>query len=71
MDGHEVLRRLQADTRTAGVPVVALSADATAAEMDAARAAGFVEYVTKPVEMEGLRRVVRRWAWPVADRAAG
>jgi PAS domain S-box-containing protein len=63
MDGHEVLRRLKADARTAAVPVVALSADATPAEMDAARASGFVEYVTKPVALEGLQRVVSRWAW--------
>ena len=63
MDGHEVLRQLKADPRTAAVPVVALSADATAAEMEAARASGFVEYVTKPVDLEGLQRVVRQWAW--------
>ncbi len=53
-DGFAVLEALRADPLTRDIPVVALSADAM--EQDAARAlaAGFVAYLTKPVEMGRL-----------------
>ncbi len=61
MDGFEVLARLRADARTAGVPVVAVSANAMPADRERAARAGFDEYVTKPIDMAHLLAVVRRW----------
>ena len=61
MDGFEVLARLRADARTAGVPVVAVSANAMPADRERAARAGFDEYVTKPIDMALLLAVVRRW----------
>jgi CheY-like chemotaxis protein len=60
MNGYEVLRRLRADAATRTVPVVAVSANATDADLSAARDAGFADYLTKPVEMERLLDLVQR-----------
>jgi CheY-like chemotaxis protein len=50
-DGHEVLRRLRADPRTAGIPCIALSANAMPEDIERARAAGFADYWTKPIDL--------------------
>jgi PAS domain S-box-containing protein len=49
--GEEVLRLLQADPRTAQIPVVVLSADATLGQIRKLLAAGVVDYLTKPLEV--------------------
>jgi signal transduction histidine kinase/CheY-like chemotaxis protein len=54
MRGEEVLRRLKADVRTAEVPVVVVSADATPGQVDRLRAAGAETYLTKPIEVTRL-----------------
>ncbi|MBI3368617.1 MAG: PAS-domain containing protein [Burkholderiales bacterium] len=58
MDGFEVLRRLRADARTAAIPVVAVSANAMASDVSAARDAGFDDYWTKPLDLGQLLRSV-------------
>jgi PAS domain S-box-containing protein len=60
MDGFELLARLKADARTANTPVVAVSADARAADIDHALACGFCEYLTKPLDLGLLQATVRR-----------
>jgi PAS domain S-box-containing protein len=61
MDGFEVLERLRAAPATAAVPVVAVSANAMPADRERATRAGFDDYVTKPVDLPGLLRVVDRF----------
>ena len=56
IDGHEVLRALQADPRTAHIRCVALSANATPADLQAAQEAGFVDYWTKPIHFDQFLR---------------
>ena len=51
MHGLDVLHALRADARTAGVPCVALSANATPGDVDQALAAGFQAYWTKPIDL--------------------
>jgi PAS domain S-box-containing protein len=51
IQGDEVLRQLRADPRTAQIPVVMISADATAAQIARLRAAGASDYLTKPINM--------------------
>ncbi|MBL8348644.1 MAG: PAS domain-containing protein [Rubrivivax sp.] len=41
-------------------PVVAVSANAMPADIEAARAAGFADYLTKPLDLERLHATVRR-----------
>jgi PAS domain S-box-containing protein len=60
MDGLDVLRRLRADPATAALRCVALSANATQADIDTARATGFAEYWTKPIEWRVLLEGVQR-----------
>lgn len=61
MDGTEVLRTLRADAALAGVPVVALTADAMAGARDMYLAMGFDDYIAKPiVEAQDLRDAVER-----------
>ena len=52
MDGTAVLRALQSDPGLAGVPCIALSANAMSEDIDAAKAAGFVDYWTKPIDFQ-------------------
>ena len=58
ISGMELLRHLKADPATAGIPVVIVSADALAAQIDAALAAGADRYLTKPVSVSELLSVV-------------
>jgi two-component system, cell cycle response regulator len=54
VDGWEATRRLKADPATAAIPVIALSAHATADARDRALAAGCREFETKPVNWDAL-----------------
>jgi len=50
IDGLEVLQRLRADPATAGLRVIALSANAIPADIQRALKAGFDDYWTKPLD---------------------
>jgi CheY-like chemotaxis protein len=60
MDGWEATRRLKADARTAGIPVVALTGHALAGISEGARQAGCDAFVTKPCLPEDLVTEIRR-----------
>jgi CheY-like chemotaxis protein/anti-sigma regulatory factor (Ser/Thr protein kinase) len=49
--GPELLRHLVTDDETAAIPVIVVSADASAARIEQALTMGAVHYVTKPVEL--------------------
>ncbi len=49
MDGNEILARLRADATLRGLPVVALTAHAMAGDRERFLAAGFDDYITKPI----------------------
>ena len=56
--GSEVLRRLRADPRTATIPVVVVSADATPDRIGVLIDAGASHYLSKPFDIESLLGVV-------------
>ena len=60
MDGYQILQRLRADPELCSVPVVALSADAMPYDVQRGLAAGFDHYLTKPVDLNELLRVLQR-----------
>ncbi|MBC8057788.1 MAG: response regulator [Rhizobiales bacterium] len=59
-DGHglEVVHELRSRVGTAAVPIVALSADALPEAITLARAAGFDDYLTKPIDLSALERLL-------------
>jgi CheY-like chemotaxis protein len=54
MDGYEVLRRLRLHDASRDIPVIAVSANAMPGDIAHGLAAGFVEYLTKPLDMQKL-----------------
>ena len=60
VDGVEALGRLRADERTAGIPVLALTAQAMDGDRQRFLAAGFDGYLSKPVDIVDLVATVKR-----------
>jgi CheY-like chemotaxis protein len=60
MDGWEATRRLKADSRTADIPVVALTGHALAGISEGAKRAGCDSFVTKPCLPEDLVKEIRK-----------
>ncbi len=64
MSGLELIRSLRADARTSGLQCIALSADAMQTQIDAALAAGFDGYWTKPINvaliLDGLGQALEK-----------
>ena len=68
MRGDEVLQRLRADPRTAGIPVIVISADVMPGRGSALRDAGAVAFLTKPVDVEAFWSAVRIALTPGRDQ---
>jgi PAS domain S-box-containing protein len=60
MDGYQLLRLLQADPDLCAIPVVAVSAYAMHADIERGLAAGFADYITKPVNALRLMQTLDR-----------
>ena len=58
ISGLELLRHFKNDDDVAGIPVIVVSADATAARMQQALTLGAVHYVTKPLALEPFLAVI-------------
>ena len=73
MDGFEATRRIRAEERGTGghVPIVAITAHAMAGDRERCLAAGMDDYLTKPVRLADLDRLLDRLGRvPVAAAAA-
>ncbi|MBS0602304.1 MAG: response regulator, partial [Proteobacteria bacterium] len=70
MDGIEATRRLRADARWCGLPVVALTAHAFADEIERCLAAGMNAHLSKPIEPSKLIEAVLHHALPPPGRPA-
>jgi signal transduction histidine kinase/CheY-like chemotaxis protein len=58
MDGFEVLKQLRVREETRAIPVIAISANAMPKDIEAGLAAGFDNYITKPINVEVLMKAV-------------
>jgi PAS domain S-box-containing protein len=54
VNGYEVLKMLRDDALTAHIPVLALSANAMESDIKRGRKAGFLRYLTKPIQVDEL-----------------
>jgi two-component system, cell cycle response regulator DivK len=61
IDGMEDLRQLRASPRTAGIPVVAVTAQAMKQDRERVLEAGFDGYVEKPISVRAFPEQVRQF----------
>ena len=61
IDGVEALNRLRADERTASIAVLAVTAQAMQGDRERFLAAGFDDYISKPVNIVELVGAVKRY----------
>ena len=59
IDGMEALRRLRESPATAGIPVVAVTAQAMKQDRERALEAGFIGYIEKPISVRAFPDQVR------------
>ena len=67
MDGYAVLQCLRESAATRSIPVVGISANAMAGDVERAAAAGFSEYLTKPLDVGQFLAVVDRFLYDPID----
>lgn len=60
-DGYNVLRALKADSGTATIPVIALTANAMYSQVHRGNQAGFDDYLTKPVGVDALLATLKKY----------
>lgn len=64
----KAIRRL--DTPVAAIPIIACTADALTGEEEALRLVGFSDFIAKPIDLEGLRKIIARNIAPKAAEEA-
>jgi two-component system, sensor histidine kinase and response regulator len=70
MDGIEATRVIRADSRFDSLPIIAMTANAMAADRDRCLEAGMNDHIAKPIDPEQLFKVLLRWTGdrPIEDR---
>jgi signal transduction histidine kinase len=61
MDGYETTRRIRKHTQYAELPIIALTAHAIVGEQERCLSAGMNDYLTKPLELMPLQKMVEKW----------
>ena len=63
MNGYEAARRIRAMDREdiAALPIIAMTANAFAADIQDAKDAGMNDHIAKPVEVDKLLAVIKKW----------
>jgi PAS domain S-box-containing protein len=67
LDGWAATRQIKANPQTQKIPVIALTADATAGEREKALAAGCDDYETKPIDLPRLLEKITKLIAPPAS----
>ena len=61
MDGYETTQKIRAELGLTTLPVIALTAHAIDGERQRCLDAGMDDYLTKPIDLDGLRATLSRW----------
>ena len=61
LDGYQVLQQLKGHEATRNIPVIAISANAMKSDIEKAQSAGFVDYVTKPLDIDSFLKLVEHY----------
>jgi CheY-like chemotaxis protein len=61
MDGLSVVRAIKADTRTARIPILALTAHAMRGDKDRFLEAGCDGYISKPIDVKTFLASIEQW----------
>jgi CheY-like chemotaxis protein len=59
--GSQVIKLLQAEPKTTGIPVIILSADAMTKQIEQLMDSGAKEYLIKPIDVVKFLKVVDEW----------
>jgi CheY-like chemotaxis protein len=71
LSGFDALRELRGDPATAAIPVIALTANAMARDIERGLASGFFRYLTKPIDIDEFAGAIDgTLAWIGQRRAA-
>jgi PAS domain S-box-containing protein len=60
MDGYDALRKIRSSESIQNIPVIAISADAMPYDIEKGIAAGFHDYITKPLKVNQLLKAIDR-----------
>jgi len=60
MSGYDALAELKKQDATKDIPVVAISANALASDFDKGIAAGFSDYITKPINLQSFFSTIKK-----------
>jgi CheY-like chemotaxis protein/CHASE3 domain sensor protein len=63
MDGFEAIRRIRAQDRFKQLPIISVTAKAMKGDREKCLEAGASDYITKPVDTEQLRSLLRVWLY--------
>ena len=70
MDGYEATAKIRGYTgKTAGTPIVAMTAHATTADRQKCLEVGMDDYISKPVKQKDLRAVLEKWRRAAGNRS--
>jgi two-component system, cell cycle response regulator DivK len=61
MDGYGAIAALKADRRTAGIPVVAVTAQAMTGDKEKCIGAGAVAYLAKPIDVDQMLTIIHAY----------
>ena len=62
MDGIEATREIRSDPRLRNLPIIAMTANAMAADREKCLDAGMNDHIGKPIDPDQLFSVLLRWA---------